>query len=55
MLGHTDRAYLNCIQQCPPHKWVDNAEVSAPDQMTNITVRTRLQSYPQWSGQRLYT
>lgn len=27
----------------PPHKWVDNAELSVPDQMTNITEKTRLQ------------
>lgn len=31
----------------PPHKWVDNAELSVPDQMTNITEKTRLHSYLQ--------
>lgn len=36
----------------PPHKWVDNAELSAPDQMTNITEKTRPQSYLQLSERR---
>lgn len=36
----------------PPHKWVDNAELSVPDQMTNITEKTRPQSCLQLSGQR---
>lgn len=36
----------------PPHKWVDNAELSVPDQMTNITEKTRPQSYLQLSGRR---
>lgn len=36
----------------PPHKWAYNAELSAPDQMTNITEETRPQSYLQLSGQR---
>lgn len=36
----------------PPHKWVDNAELSVPDQMTNITEKTRLQSYLQLSRGR---
>lgn len=29
----------------PPYKWVDNAELSVADQMTNITENTRPQSY----------
>lgn len=36
----------------PPHKWVDNAELSVPDQMTNITEKTRPQSCFQLSGWR---
>lgn len=34
----------------PPHKRVDNAELSVPDQMTNITEETRPQSYLELSG-----
>lgn len=36
----------------PPHKWMDNAELSVPDQMTNITEKTRPQSYLQLSRRR---
>lgn len=39
-------------QQCPLTSGAYNAELSAPDQMTNITAETRPQSYLQLSGQR---
>lgn len=54
MHGRRDAgAYIDSRrQQCPLTSGAYNAELSAPDQMTNITAETRPQSYLQLSGQR---
>lgn len=41
---HIEKSLPHSKATKPPHKWVDNTELSVPDQMTNITEKTRPQS-----------